>query len=230
MKINRLLIICLLIIVVCPNAFIQAEETKPIRVACIGDSITYGETIPDRPFNCYPFQLGEMLGKSYDVQNFGQNGTTLLKKGVISYWDSQKFRDSQKYLPNIVLIKLGTNDTVPESWKHKAEFESDYKELIHTYQKLPSQPRVILLTPTAAFIEEGAKQKVIQEEVIPVIQKVAFDTGVELIDLQRPLVEHPEFFPDGLHPNSFGAEAIAQKIYSILQIQNDPDFNIRSRI
>ena len=44
---------------------------EQIRIACIGNSITYGAAIENRELNCYPAQLASMLGDGYNVKNFG---------------------------------------------------------------------------------------------------------------------------------------------------------------
>ena len=54
-----------------------------IRVACVGDSITFGSGIKNRDQNSYPAQLGAMLGEKYEVRNFGVGGATLLKNGEL---------------------------------------------------------------------------------------------------------------------------------------------------
>lgn len=35
---------------------------RKIKVACVGNSITYGYTLPDRETNAYPAKLQKMLG------------------------------------------------------------------------------------------------------------------------------------------------------------------------
>ena len=47
---------------------------RKIKVACIGDSITYGAAIEDRVNYSYPSQLQVLLGENYEVGNFGKNG------------------------------------------------------------------------------------------------------------------------------------------------------------
>ena len=58
------------------------------RVACVGDSITYGSGIADRAHDSYPAQLEQIL-KQYDtaweVDNFGVSGATLLTNGDLPY-------------------------------------------------------------------------------------------------------------------------------------------------
>ena len=52
-----------------------AEKTK---VACIGDSITYGLGLANRAAESYPVQLQKLLDESepgkYEVRNFGNSG------------------------------------------------------------------------------------------------------------------------------------------------------------
>ena len=45
-----------------------AREQSKIRVACVGDSITYGAGIRE-PESTYPMRLAELLGNKYEVQN-----------------------------------------------------------------------------------------------------------------------------------------------------------------
>ena len=88
--------------------FVNAKSVKgPKRVACVGDSITFGAAIKDRAKNCYPAQLGRMLGEEWDVANFGVNGATLLKKGDKPYWKQKAFEQAHAFEPDVVIIKLG---------------------------------------------------------------------------------------------------------------------------
>src|SRR4051812_7771397 len=96
---------------------IRADE-KPdgkIKVACVGDSITFGAGIKDRDKNSYPAQLQGLLGSGYEVKNFGVSGATLLKEGDKPYWKEKAFEAAKKFEPNIVIIKLGTNDSKPQN-------------------------------------------------------------------------------------------------------------------
>ena len=112
---KKIRIIGILLAAILPTNLI-ARET-PVKIACIGNSITYGAFIPNREKNSYPAQLQAYLGKDYEVRNFGVSGSTLLSKGDFPYINTHAYMDSQKFLPDIVLIKLGTNDTKPQNWK-----------------------------------------------------------------------------------------------------------------
>ena len=200
------------------TATLTAEQEAPVKVACIGDSITFGAAIKNRSENSYPSQLAAMLGKSYEVKNFGVNGATLLKKGDKPYWKLKQFQAAQDFQPDIVVIKLGTNDTKPQNWKHKAEYESDYVEMVKLLQALDSKPEVWICYPVPVFPERwGINDKAVRGEVIPLVDKVAKNTGAKVIDLYEPLKGKPELVPDKVHPNKDGAKVLAETISAAIQ-------------
>jgi hypothetical protein len=83
------------------------DYKETIRVACIGDSITFGGGVHDRTKNSYPVRLGKLLGKKWETKNFGRSGATLLKKGELPYWRVPEYRQAMAYKPHVVIIKLG---------------------------------------------------------------------------------------------------------------------------
>lgn len=120
------------------NAPIRVEDyQKTIRVACVGDSITAGVGAEGK---AYPAQLGKMLGRKWEVRNFGISGCTLLNQGDNPYQKQGAFKAALADKPDVVIIMLGTNDTKPQNWKHKDQFAADYKGLIGQFAKLPSKP------------------------------------------------------------------------------------------
>lgn len=196
---------------------------KPVRVACIGNSITYGAGIQNREKNSYPAQLQAYLGDGYVVRNFGLNGSTCLYKGNNPYLQSHEFKESLKFQPDIVLIKLGTNDSKGINWKYSSDFQSDYQTLIDAYQGLDSKPRVILLTPLRCYLPANSVEinnQIIEKEIRPVIEKIARANGLEIINLFNLLGEKWESYlmPDRLHPSSIGAGMIAEQIYRYLSL------------
>src|ERR1041384_7347597 len=95
------------------------------RVACVGDSITFGSGVVGRESNSYPAVLQHFLGNKFEVRNFGVSGATLLKKGDKPYWKEHAFTNATAFKPNIVVIKLGTNDSKPQNRKNIVEFAGD---------------------------------------------------------------------------------------------------------
>ena len=197
----------------------EAAREAPKRIACVGDSITFGAAIKDRVKNCYPAQLGRMLGEKFEVRNFGVNGATLLKKGDKPYWKLKAYANARDFQPEVVVIKLGTNDSKPHNWKHKEEYVADYMELIESFRKLGSKPVVWLCYPVPAYPGRwGITDKVMKEEVMPRLDEVAKKSGCKVIDLYSALSDKKEMFPDLVHPNAKGATLIAEAVSSAIKV------------
>jgi lysophospholipase L1-like esterase len=202
-----------------------------IKIACIGNSITYGAYLPDRLMQNYPARLQQMLGDGYEVSNFGVNGTTILKNGNSPYWSSSAYQSALKSEPNIVFIALGTNDSKLVNRKHLTEFSDDYRALIKSFQNLASKPKVILLTPITVFKVDtsGIWDKPITDIMIPAIQKLAYQENLELLDLHSLFQDKEALMPDKVHPNAEGANFIAKRIFELLESKFH-DFNIEKGI
>jgi len=188
----------------------------PIRVACVGDSITDGFGV-GRDWD-YPSQLGRMLGdKQWWVVNFGATGTTVLKNGNDPYWNHGQFQKAHDFNPDVVIIELGTNDTKAENWAHKDEFATDYKALIATFQALPSKPIIYLcLQPPVTSPGNMGIPDTGPSETGPLIQQLATDTSCGLIDLYDALLPHPDWQPDHIHPDPTGDFELAKTVYATL--------------
>ena len=103
----------------------QTPKPDAIRVACIGNSITDGHGIDMATQHGYPALLQKKLGEGYWVKNFGVSGRTMLNKGDLPYMNETAWRDALAFDPDIVVIKLGTNDSKPQNWEHSAELKQD---------------------------------------------------------------------------------------------------------
>ena len=193
-------------------------NAESIKIACVGDSITFGAGVENRDSNNWPKKLGELLGEKYEVHNFGVNGATMLQKGNHPYWKTGAWKKAQDLKPDIVFIKLGTNDSKMVNWQHSKEFSADYKKMIASLRALDSKLRIILLLPVPSFVEgQNISTKRVQKEVIPQVRKVAFEEKLELIDLYQVFINRPEEMPDKIHPNAKGAERIAQHLAEYLK-------------
>jgi len=201
--------------VICLSAGI-GFAADPVKVACVGDSITAGAGIKN-PADKYPAQLGVILGDGWKVENFGVSGTTLLKKGDHPYWKVDNCKKAHDFNPDVVVIKLGTNDSKPQNWKFKDEYVADYVELIKSFQLLESKPKVWICYPVPAYPGQwGITDKVMKEEVMPLIDQVAKEAKVKIIDLYTALSDKKEMFPDTVHPNPAGAKVMAETIAKVL--------------
>lgn len=193
-------------------------QIQKIKVACIGNSVTYGYGLKNPDTESYPAQLQQMLGEKYEVKNFGHSGATLLRKGHNPYYKTKEFSEALKSDPGIAIIHLGLNDTDPRDWNNYSnEFRGDYSWLIDTLRKANPNVKVYICLMTPIFNEHPRFRSGTRDwyreiqNLIPQIAKVNY-TG--LIDLHTPFYFHPNLFPDALHPNKEGAIILAKTVYS----------------
>lgn len=191
---------------------------RPTKVACVGNSVTYGYLLENRERDCYPAQLARLLGEGYEVRNFGKSGATLLNKGHRPYMQQQEFRDAVDFAADIVVIHLGLNDTDPRNWlNYRDEFVRDYLQLIDTFRVANPDCRVWIcrMTPiTNGHFRFKSGTRDWYEQIQNAIEHVARVAEVPLIDLQEGLYNRPDLLPDALHPVVEGAGIIARKVYS----------------
>ena len=152
-----------------------AAANAPIRVACVGDSLTIG----DKSTKPYPAQLQALLGNGWLVKNFGVGARTMIKKGDWPYWKEKAYADAKDFAPNVVIIMLGSNDTRMGNWQHFNDFAADYKEFIESFKNLPPQLKIFICRRCPVF---GAGNYSITEaaldQVITAIDQVAKDENV----------------------------------------------------
>lgn len=191
---------------------------KKIKVACIGNSVTYGYGLKNPSIESYPSQLQIMLGEKYEVKNFGHSGATLLRKGHNPYYKTKEFAEALKLVPDIAIIHLGLNDTDPRDWNNYSnDFQGDYSWFIDTFRKVNPEIKIYICKMTPIFNDHPRFRSGTRDwywkiqNLIPEIAKVNH-TG--LIDLHTPFYFHPNLFPDALHPNKEGAVILAKTVYS----------------
>ena len=189
-----------------------------IRVACVGDSITFGAGVENRQTNCYPVVLGKLLGARYDVRNFGVSGATLLKNGDLSYWKLPRFEQLSEFAPQVIILALGTNDSKPQNWKYGDEFADDLSAMLDHFAALPSHPKIwVCLPPPVYQTKWGINEATVIGQIIPVLKQVARTKKVPTIDLHQALSDRPQYFPDQIHPNAIGAGMMAMTVFTALK-------------
>ena len=197
-----------------------------IRVACVGDSITYGCLVFDHPHNNYPTQLGAMLGDGYVVNNYGYSGRAAHPDTDMPYATEKLYGDSLAFLPDIVVIMLGTNDTRKGNWHGADAYVQAYGEIIDSYLALPSGPEVIIMTPPPAFeffglVWYAIDKTLVKTEVNAAVRTLAEEKGLELVDLYSVFEGRKDLFVDGVHPTARGASLMAETVYTkIKEMEN----------
>lgn len=188
------------------------------KLACVGDSITWGFTIVNRGKYSYPAVLQQLLGEGFEVRNFGHNDAAARFDADTPYVSKKAYRDSLAWEPDIVLLMLGTNDTKPWNW-NPGIFREDYLRLVESYLALPSHPRVVLIAPIRIFKLIPVtilNPDVLEEGVRPAIRDIAAQKGLQLIDLYD-LFDSPRFCRDGVHPQRDGARLLAEALFRAVE-------------
>ena len=212
----------------------QTPKPRAVRVACIGNSITDGHGIDMRTANGYPALLQKKLGDGYWVKNFGVGSRTLLNKGDFPYMKEVAWQDALAFKPDVVVIKLGTNDSKPQNWQYGSEFRSDLEQMLTTLcpalaapakkgkkakaAVAEAKPRILLCTPVPAFKPSwDISESVISNEIIPILQEVAKQYGLQVIDLHTLFAGAEDLLlDDGIHPNDKGAARMADIISEVI--------------
>lgn len=213
----------------------KAPAADAIRIACIGNSITDGHGIDMATQYGYPALLQQKLGDKYWVKNFGVSARTMLNKGDHPYMNEMAWRDALAFQPDVVVIKLGTNDSKPHNWEHGAEFKQDLVQMITTLNpdlaNLPKnkkkrakalagmKTKIFLCTPIPAFKQTwNINDSVIVNGIIPVQQEVAQEYGLQVIDLHTLFAnDGDKMLFDGIHPDGNGARRMAEIIAEALK-------------
>lgn len=180
---------------------LRAQPDEPLRVACIGNSITQGSN----DASAYPQQLGSLLGSGYSVKNFGVGSRTLLNKGDFPIRKEAAYQNALAFNPHILIIKLGTNDTKPQNWIYQNEFVPDYLQIIGEFREVNPQIQIYACRPVPVFQDGfGISGAILLNELLPKIDSVMQMARVETIDFYTAMLDKEGWFTDGIHPNTNG--------------------------
>lgn len=223
---RHLLALSLLLALLAANGSAYAA----MRVACIGDSITYGVNLP--PDQTYPADLQKSLGPNAVVKTFAFPGLSLLSlpKGNPpyhpAYAGTQYYQQALQFNPDVVIIMLGTNDGSftfgpDQTWTqvYGRQFTDQYGSLISSFRRLPAHPQVFLATcPTVFGVNQYAISPAIVNNIV-VLDVVGIGKAMHapIIDVHRATAPYSADFGDKVHPNPHGAMIIAQAVYSFLK-------------
>ncbi len=192
----------------CGRADSLAKKEEGItRVVCVGDSIT--------EYN--PYWENNMLGKldeSYEVIGLGVSGSTGLASGIDGtdpkgYVIQDKYTQSLRYNPDIVVIMLGTNDTKPVNSDRiyadgGAQFKADMTAMVKAYQSLSADPQIYIALPATIYRDRnyasGINDGDLVDLIIPLLREVATENGCTVIDVHTATQNCNAHFTDGVHP------------------------------
>ena len=205
-----------------------ASGAARMKVACIGDSITYGLGLADRERESYPARLqaildaDEALPGRFEVRNFGNSG-----RGI--YLDSMRGSEKRgfRYMkehqaalawkPDVVVCNLGINDCgeyIKEytGGRRRGQFADDYVSLLEDYRKVNPKVKLVIWTKLAPLTEGQRFYRSPEPFLMQAdLEEVARRVGARGIDMAAPLRAGMDTLisRDHIHPTAAGAAAIA---------------------
>ncbi|MDR2204413.1 MAG: GDSL-type esterase/lipase family protein [Nitrososphaerota archaeon] len=211
----KILIAFIVIIIVVSNvavvltSYITPKEVDLTRVACLGDSIT--------EYAGYPEYLQFLLGENSTVANFGVSRSAVNLNSDNPYYYKVNFQKVINFNATTVVLILGTNDVYIDNCLKINSFINDYRYLISQIRHSTDATIFIAIPPPVFDNTLGLDGIFFVEEVIPRIQQIANKEKMSLIDLYTPLLDYPEYFPDGIHPTKEGSQIITETIYKAIK-------------
>ena len=139
----------------------------------------------------------------------------MLKEGDKPYWKQREYAAALAFKPNIVIIKLGTNDTKPQNWKHGSQFAADYKAMIAAFRALDSKPEVYAC-PSRSCLQDPMGVSLTRSSMKMSYRPLRLSPmkpGVRLIDLNTPMKGKAASRAGQCpQPNAGGAKIMAETI------------------
>lgn len=207
-----------------PKLPVVTEGKK--MIACIGDSITFGAGVRGKRELTWEYYLEKLLGKEYQVLNYGISGRTLLSTGDYPYAEEKQYQHSRKVKADVYLIMLGTNDSKPYNWNEEM-YRKELSVFVKGYISLNHAPGVVLMTPPSCFADPNIgvvgfdiDQDIITDKICPIVNEIAGKYHLQIIDLHSFTGIHKEWFADGVHPNEEGNRQIAAFIFREINKEN----------
>ena len=192
---------------------------EPLRIACCGDSITFGTcaaaTVIDgysyaKENFFYPTVMQKLYGTDAVVGNFGYPGS-YVGTSYNKYLNSSVYTSLIEFDPDVIVLALGTNNAslMPSS---KDSFISNYRTMLMDMHKRFPDAKIIMTTAIYRFDKVERIQQ-LDEYIIPIQKQMAdaFDY-VYLYDAYteyRPY-GNTTYYKDKLHPNNLGYEKLAE--------------------
>lgn len=184
-----------------------------IKVAAVGDSLTFGYGLETRERDAYPCILADKLGPHYQVSNFGLSGRSLQSTSDYPYLAEKNAQLSLQSEADIVIIMIGSNDSRGPYWNRERFFE-EYRKMAEQYRDMPSQPDVYLVippyVPTSRF---GLNNQIIEEDLQVIIPQIGKELDLPVINLYPLTKGQAAYYSDGLHLTPLGNQVIAEEIY-----------------
>lgn len=205
-------------------------KLENLTINFLGDSITEG-TGASNPSNCYVSRIQQATGCV--CRNYGIGGTRIARKSKASVTLRHDL-DFNCRIPiidhnaDLIVVFGGTNDfghgDAPLGQMGDKGLYTFYGALECLYTALEEhykKEQIVILTPLHRYDRADSSPL---ENFVKAIRQVAKAHDLTVLDLYEDSVMHPRtpdvsatYFADGLHPNDFGYETLANEIMTFLE-------------
>lgn len=182
---------------------------SPIRVVCIGDSITQGTGSTEQGEYSWPAQLQKLLGSGYVVFDNAMHGCTLAS------WQKGWMNESTSLLnADIIICAIGTNDYIGGRTTFNAEtYKAAYTDFLKRAGGYSTvSPRIYVSKPPR-LPSEDLKARA---EVWKMFDEISAENNWPTVDFLAPLSGQSQNYTDGLHLNNRGYAIMAETAFSSL--------------
>lgn len=207
---------------------------RSLRVACLGDSITAGARLEDPDHHAWPAQLAWRLPIDVEVRAFAAGGRTLLRDTDLPFTDSAAWERALAWRPDVALVLLGTNDTCGpprDCWGHADDLADDAEALVRDLRAAAPACQVLLVRPADLFPDRDGLSAERREDLATRAPRLAtLDQALARVAAAHDGVSHlsaagvlqPRHCADGVHPDPFGHEALADWSAARLRAPDGP--------
>ncbi|MCI0470090.1 MAG: SGNH/GDSL hydrolase family protein, partial [Candidatus Aminicenantes bacterium] len=162
------------------------------------------------------FNTGSLKGNVYSAARPGNTSGEYLE-----YLGASNI--IRKINPHILVIMLGTNDVrIDGDHTETARFEENMRKiiaLIENYKKPGSAKFFVFLATIPPIFKcdlatfDKTSQRRVEQEIVPVIRKLAGEKRLHLLDVYRFFEKKPHLLP-GIHPSKEGYRAMAEFMFA----------------
>lgn len=223
------------------GAMLLPPDKRPDRrIEFIGNSITSGFGVMGDSPNCHFSPQTENATMSYAsiaaralradyslisfsgrgvVRNYGDKNKTSVDPmpalyDRICYFDTTLKWDFSKWIPQAVVINLGTNDFSTQPYPDKEVFEAAYDKLIDHVRLLYTDVAIFCVTgpmigePCTSYVREVVKEQQ---------QREGRDKDIYFIEIPWRDLSEDDWGCD-MHPNVFGADKMANVVVPMIKL------------
>ena len=198
---------------------VSTNFNKPLRIACCGDSITFGTCAAASVSGgysyakenfFYPNQMQKLYGTEAVVGNFGYPGS-YVGTSYNKYLNSSVYNSLIQFDPDIIVLALGTNNAslMPSG---QDNFLINYRKMLEDMHNRFPNAKIIMTTALYRWDKEERIEQV-EQYIIPIQKQLAGE--YDYVTLYDAYTEYKpygttQYYKDKLHPNNAGYEKLAQ--------------------